>query len=128
RRDLAVAEEKLRQKPESGELQRIRSGLAKEVNSRELDYFRQRADRFPTDVNARFEMALRLLRSGQGDEAIRELQAIRNDPRYHGKVLFYLGLGFKQRKNWRLAQRNFEESLPHLDGAADAALRKEALY
>jgi tetratricopeptide (TPR) repeat protein len=128
RRDLAVAEEKLHQKPDSVDLQRIRAGLQKEVNARELDYFRQRADRFPTDVNARFEMALRLLRSGQADEAIRELQAIRTDPRFHGKVLFYLGLGFKQRKNWRLAQRNFEEALPNLDGAGDELLRKEALY
>ncbi len=128
RRDLAVAEEKLLDNPESAELQRIRAGLFKEINSRELDYYRQRADRFPTDVSARFEMAVRLLRSGQGDEAIRELQAIRNDPRFHGRVLFYLGLGFKQRSNWRLAQRNFEEALPHLDGASDTPLRKEALY
>jgi tetratricopeptide (TPR) repeat protein len=128
RRDLAVAEDKLRAQPDSEELQRIRGGLAREISSRELEYFRQRADRFPTDVNARFEMALRLLRVGQADEAIRELQAIRTDPRFHGRVLFYLGVGFKQRNNWRLAQRNFEEALPHLDGASDVALRKEALY
>lgn len=128
RRDLAIAEEKIRAQPTSPELQRIRAGLVKEINSRELEYFRQRADRFPTDVAARFEMGLRLQWAGQADEAIRELQAIRNDPRYHGKVLFYLGLCFKQRKNWRLAQRNFEEALPHLDGTSDAPLRKEALY
>jgi tetratricopeptide (TPR) repeat protein len=128
RRDLAVAEEKLRQKPESADLQRIRAGLVKEINARELDYYRQRADRFPTDVAARFEMGLRLLRIGQSDEAIRELQAIRNDPRYHAKVLYYLGISFKQRKNWRLAQRNLEEALPQLDSAGDAPLRKEALY
>lgn len=128
RRDLAVAEERLQEDPDSAELQRIRAGLVKEINARELDYYRQRADRFPTDAAARFEMALRLLRIGQADEAIRELQAIRTDPRYHGKAQFYLGLCFKQRKNWRLAQRNFEEALPHLDGAGDTALRKEALY
>jgi tetratricopeptide (TPR) repeat protein len=128
RRDLAVADDKLQKDPESVELQRIRAGLLKEINARELDYYRQRAERFPTDGAAHFEMALRLLRIGQADEAIRELQAIRTDPRYHGKVLFYLGLCFKQRKNWRLAQRNLEEALPHLDGASDIALRKEALY
>src|SRR5262249_28508602 len=91
-------------------------------------YFRQRSDRFPTDVNARYEMALRLLRAGLLDEAIRELQTIRSDPRYHGKVLFYLAFCFKQRNNWRLAQRNFEEALTHLAGASEEALRKEALY
>jgi tetratricopeptide (TPR) repeat protein len=128
RRDLTVADEKLKKKPESAELQRIRAGLVKEINARELEYYRQRADRFPTEATARFEMALRLLRAGQSDEAIRELQNIRNDPRYHGKVLFHLGLAFQQRKNWRLAQRNLEEALPHLDSSGDASLRKEALY
>jgi tetratricopeptide (TPR) repeat protein len=128
RRDLAIAEDKVHAQPTSAELQRIRAGLVKEINARELDYFRQRADRFPTDVAARFEMALRLQRAGQADEAIREFQTIRTDPRYHGKVLYHLGLCFSQRKNWRLAQRNFEEALPHLEGASDTALRKEALY
>jgi tetratricopeptide (TPR) repeat protein len=127
RLDLAIADEKLRAQP-TVELKQIRAGLVKEINTRELDYYRRRADRFPTDVAARFEMGLRLLRAGQADEAIRELQAIRNDPRYHGKALFYLGLGFKERSNWRLAQRNFEEALPHLDGVHDELLRKEALY
>ena len=48
-------------------------------------------------------------------------------PRFHGKALFYLGLCFQSRKNWRLAQRNFEEALQHL-GTADAYLRKETTY
>jgi tetratricopeptide (TPR) repeat protein len=128
RRDLAIAEDKLREDQDSTELQRIRAGLAKEVNARELEYYRQRADRFPTDTSSRFEMAIRLVRGGFSDEAIRELQAIRTDPRYHGRVLFHLGICFKQRKNWRLAQRNLEEALPHLDATGDAVMRKETLY
>jgi tetratricopeptide (TPR) repeat protein len=128
RRDLAIAEDKLRENPDSAELQRIRASLAKEINARELEYYRQRSDRFPTDTNARFEMAIRLVKGGFADEAIRELQAIRTDPRFHGRVLFHLGMCFKQRKNWRLAQRNLEEALPHLDSTGDAALRKETLY
>jgi tetratricopeptide (TPR) repeat protein len=127
RHDLAVAEDRLRKQPGNADLQRIRAGLAKEINTRELEYFRRRADRYPTDTLARFEMGTRLVRGGQIDEAIRELQGIRNDPRYHGKVLFYLATCFKARKNWRLAQRNFEEAIPHLK-EEDDALYKEALY
>jgi tetratricopeptide (TPR) repeat protein len=127
RRDLAVTEERLRKKPADADLQKIRAKLAKEINTRELELHRQRSDRYPTDTAARFEMGLRLLRAGQLDEAIKELQAVRTDPRHHGKALFYLGLCFKTRNNWRLAQRNFEEALQHL-GASDAFLRKEAMF
>jgi tetratricopeptide (TPR) repeat protein len=127
RRDLAVTEERLRKNPSDADLLQIRAKLAKEINTRELDLHRRRSDRYPTDTAARFEMGLRLLRAGQLDEAIKELQAIRNDPRHHGQANFYLGLCFKTRNNWRLAQLNFEEALKHL-GAGDSFLRKEAMY
>ncbi len=127
RRDLALTEEQLRQHPKKTDLQQARNRLQKEVNARELEFFRRRSDRYPTDTTARFEMGLRLLRMGQLDEAIRELQNVRNDPRHHGKALFYLGFCFQSRKNWRLAQRNFEEALKHL-GPDETLLRKEAMY
>jgi tetratricopeptide (TPR) repeat protein len=127
RRDLGVTEERLRQKPGDAELQQIRAKLSKEINTRELEYHRRRSDRFPTDMAARFEMGLRLLRGGQTDEAIKELQAVRTDPRHHGKALFYLGVCFKSRNNWRLAQRNFEEALKQL-ATGDGFLRKEAMF
>jgi tetratricopeptide (TPR) repeat protein len=127
RRDLGVTDERLRQKSGDAELQQIRARLAKEINTRELDYYRRRSDRFPTDTAARFEMGLRLLRGGQLDDAIKELQAVRTDPRHHGKALFHLGVCFKMRNNWRLAQRNFEEALKQL-GGGDGFLRKEAMF
>lgn len=127
RRDLAIAEAELRRDPEHAELQKVKQHLEREVNARELQYYRQRCDRFPTDTAAKFEMSLRLMRVGQVDEAIKELQGLRSDPRHQSKVLVYLGFCFRSRNNWRLAQRNFEEALQHL-GASDEALRKEVLY
>jgi tetratricopeptide (TPR) repeat protein len=127
RHDLAIAEERLRVSPDDEDLREIRAKLTKEITARELDFHRRRCDRFPTDTASRFEMGLRLLRVGQMDEAIKELQGVRTDPRHHGKAVFYLGICFKSRKNWRLAQRNFEEALQHLS-PADEALRKEAMY
>ena len=127
RRDLAIAEAELRRDPGHVELQNVKQHLEREVNARELQYYRQRCDRFPTDTTARFEMSLRLMRVGQVDEAIKELQGLRADPRHQSKVLVYLGFCFRSRNNWRLAQRNFEEALQHL-GPADEALRKEVLY
>lgn len=127
RRDLAVAEERQRTAPDDADLQHIRAKLVKEINSRELEMHRRRSDRHPSDTNARFELGLRLVRAGQLDEAIKELQTVRSDPRHHGKALFYLGMCFKARNNWRLAQRNFEEALQHLTGADDF-LRREAMF
>lgn len=127
RANLTITEEKLRVNPQDEELRRLRIRLRKEINSRELEIWRQKADRYPTEMAHRFELGVRLLRAGQNDEAIRELQAARADPRNHWRALLYLGYCFKNRNNWRLAKRNFEEALQQMPPAEDAA-RKEVLF
>lgn len=126
RKNLALAEAKLKEKPDNEKVKAIRAKLIREISARELEVVRQKSDRFPTDMSLRFEMGLRLMRVGQVDEAIKELQQARNDPRLHGAALTYLGYCFKERKNWRLAQRNFEEALQHVQG--DDQLRKEIMF
>jgi len=127
RQNLAVTEEKLRQSPDDQELLNIHTRLQQEINKRELNVFRQKAERYPTEMNHRFELGVRLFRGGQTDEAIKELQASRNDPRLHGRSLVFLGHCFKSRNNWRLAQRNFEEALQHVP-ANEVSLRKEIMF
>ncbi|MFL5241318.1 MAG: tetratricopeptide repeat protein [Gemmataceae bacterium] len=127
RRNLAMTESKLQSDPDNDELRKIRIRLLKEINARELDLFRQKAQRFPAELGHRFELGLRLLRANQIDEAIRELQAARSDPRHLWRSLLYLGYCFKSRNNWRLARRNFEECLHYLPMGEDAA-RKETLF
>jgi tetratricopeptide (TPR) repeat protein len=127
RRNLAVTEEKLRHSPKDADLHKIRTRLTKEINNRELNIYRLKAERYPTEMNHRFEMGVRLLKSGQVDEAIKELQTARNDPRHHARALLYLGYCFKSRNNWKLAQRNFEEALKSLP-AGDEALRKDIMF
>jgi len=75
----------------------------------------------------RLELGVRLLRAGQTDGAIVELQAARTDPRQRWRALLYLGYCFKNRNNWRLAQRNFEDALQTLPAGEDAS-RKELLF
>jgi tetratricopeptide (TPR) repeat protein len=127
RRNFAISEEKLKAAPDNAELRRLRSRLRKEINTRELDLHRQKAERYPTEMSHRYEVGVRLLRAGQIDEAIRELQAARVDPRYRWQALLSLGLCFKARNNWRLAERNFEEALKNLP-AGEMNHRKEILY
>ncbi len=127
RRNLAIVEEKLKAAPDNAELRRLRTRLRKEINTRELDMHRQKADRYPTEMSHRFEVGIRLLQLGQIDEAIQELQAARNDPRTRWQSLLALGQCFKARNNWRLAERNFEEALKNLP-PAEINPRKEILY
>lgn len=127
RRDLDVTNEKLKTRPQDEELKKVRSRLLKEINTRELDLYRQKSDRYPTEHSHRYELGVRLMRAGQVDEAIRELQIARSDPRNKWKALQYLGHCFKARHNWRLAQRNFEEALEGLP-AGEEAPRKEIMF
>jgi predicted Zn-dependent protease len=127
RSNLAVLERKLAAEPNNEDLRKMRVRILREINSRELSLYRQKAERYPTDMAHRLELGIRLLRSGQHDAAITELQAARSDPRQRWKALLYLGHGFKSRKNWRLAERNFEEALQALP-ANEEATRKDLLF
>jgi tetratricopeptide (TPR) repeat protein len=127
RRNLTLTEDKLKTDPNNEELRKIRVRLLKEINTRELDLYRQKSERYPTEMTHRFELGVRLLRAGQTDEAIRELQMTRADPRHHWRSLLYLGYCFKARNNWRLAQRNFEDALQNVP-PGEEAIKKELLF
>jgi tetratricopeptide (TPR) repeat protein len=127
RHNLAMVEEKLRAGPADEELRQTRARLLKEINTRELELYRQKADRFPADVASRLELGVRLLRAGQLDEAIEELQAIEADPQYHWRVCLYLGVCYNSRNNWPLAERHFEAALRILP-VEEVAARKELLF
>ena len=142
RKNLHLAEEKISQRGKAAasddaddddetesanDLFKIRTRLLSEINSRELELFRLRADRFPQDLSYRLELGYRLLRAGQIDESIAELQLVRKDQKHAGRASMYLGFCFKNRNNWRLAQRNFEEAL-NLLPETDELNRKEVLF
>jgi len=127
RRDLAVTEEKFRADPKNADLANLRAKTQKEINARELALYRAKSDRFPTDAAARYEMTVRLFKTGLFDEAIQEFQKIRSDPKHRIRVLIHLGFCFRARNNWRLAQRNFEEAMQNLT-AAEEPYRKELMF
>ncbi len=127
RQNLALTEQRYEAHPDDEELRTLRIRLRKEVNTRELELYRKKAERFPTEMGHRYEVGVRLLRGGMIDEAIQELQSARGDPRVRWQSLIQLGHCFKARNNWRLAQRNFEEALRLLP-VQEAARKKEVLF
>jgi tetratricopeptide (TPR) repeat protein len=127
RKNLALTDEQLKADPSDDELRKVRVRLLKEINTRELELLRLRSDRQPGDLGLHFDLGLRLLRAGQTEEAIGELQQARKEPKLLGKAAMYLGFCFKNRNNWRLAERNFREALKQLPPGEDAS-RKEVMF
>jgi tetratricopeptide (TPR) repeat protein len=140
RKNLEIVEAKLKAKrdqihqdevfdegPTEEELVKLRAKQVKEINAREIGIFRTRADRTPADLALRLELGTRLLKADLVDEAIAELQHARRDEKIKGMAAMYLGLCFRRRANWRLAQRNFEEALQFLP-SGDEIARKEVLF
>lgn len=109
------------------ELAALRAKLVKEINAREIDVYRVKAERFPNDLTHRIELGTRLMKADRVDEAIAELQVARRDERLKWRAALLLGLCFKKRNNWRLAQRNFEEGLTAVP-EGEEAVRKELLF
>ncbi len=127
RRVLARTEEQLRGQPDDAALRQAHGELLSQINARELDCCRLRADHDPLDRGNRYELGVRLLRAGQVDEAISEFQEARGDGRLRWKALLQLGHCFKARNNLTLALRNWEEALRNLPGGEEGS-RKELLF
>ncbi len=113
--------------PTEKDLQQLRAGFLKEILSREIEIFRVKADRFPTEPQHRLELGTRLLKADLVDQAIAELQVARRDEKLKWKAKMLLGLCFKRKKNWRLAQTNFEEALADVPPTEEGG-KKELLY
>jgi tetratricopeptide (TPR) repeat protein len=121
--DLEADEEPLSE----DELKKRRSKIIKEINSREIEIFRMKADRFPNEVQHRLELGIRLMKADLTEEAIAELQQAKRDEKLKWKSGLYLGICFQKRNNWRLAQRNFEEALAAIPPTEEGG-KKELLY
>jgi tetratricopeptide (TPR) repeat protein len=109
------------------ELTSLRAKLLKEINAREIDVYRVKADRFPNELSHRVELGTRLFKADRLDEAITELQLARRDERLKWRAALVLGMCFKKRNNWRLAQRNFEEGLAAVP-PEEEGVKKELLF
>ena len=98
-----------------------------ELNHRELDVFRKRVERYPTNTHWKFELGLRLKLSGNFNEAIKMFQDARNDPKHRGIVLLDLGECFQQIKQYRLAKQHYAEAVEAMP-EKEVETRKKALY
>ncbi len=101
--------------------------LRRELNKLELDVFRKRVDRYPTNTNWKYELGIRLKLAGNFNEAIKMLQDARQDPKRRGTVMLELGECFQQIKQYNLAMQHYKKAIEDIP-ERDEEQRKKALY
>ncbi len=85
--------------PEDEKAKSRLSELSARLNSAELEHYRLCVENYPTDLRARYEYGVRLLRDGRYDEAIPFFQEAQRDPRRKISAMDKIGLSFFM-KGW----------------------------
>ena len=103
-----------------------REGFETERDQFLLQNCRERADRYPTMPEIRFELGERLYHAGEVNAAIQAFQRSQNSPKYKLESLNFLGQCFMQRGLHDMALSQFEKALSE-KGVFDEQ-KKELVY
>jgi tetratricopeptide (TPR) repeat protein len=100
--------------------------IENELREFEVTDYRRRVEIRAGDASLRLDLAKRLMRVEQIDEALAELQRCQNEPRVRQEALFLLGQCFQKKGILDLAKAEFEKALEGISGVNERA--KEILY
>ncbi len=92
----------------------------------QLEACRKRAEKYPTDLQIRFELGQLYLEAGKVSEAIQEFQKAINNPHRRIQSMGYLAQCFAKRGMNDMAAKRLQEALKEKVGFDDE--RKELLY
>jgi hypothetical protein len=126
--DIAIRqlERGVRQARESGDKEAVRAARLK-LLEKELEAYRERCEKYPTDLRSRLVYAEKLYRAGRIDEAIPELQQARGDPKNRVRCGLILGRCFFDKGYHAQASDTLREALDAHE-VRDDELGKELLY
>ena len=102
------------------------ANIQAEKQAYQLAECQKRAERFPTDLQIRFELGQLYFQAGKTSEAIQEFQKSRNNPNRKIQSLNFLGQCFARRNMNELALRTFEDAIKEKPGFDDE--KKELIY
>jgi tetratricopeptide (TPR) repeat protein len=85
--------------------------LQAEREAYQLAECQKRAERFPTDLQIRFELGQLYFKAGKMGEAIQEFQKAKGNPHRHITAMNYLAQCFAKRRMFELATRTLQEAL-----------------
>lgn len=122
RRERSAVECDLKKRPDDEELKEQLAAHDRRLIEIETRVYRDRLVHYPTDLKLKFELAIRLFRAGQYDEAIPLLQQARSDGRVRTHARLFLGRCFFQK-------HFYEQAVDVLRQAAEEApSRTDPLY
>ena len=94
RRKIRGAKAALETKPGDGKVKSQLSELTSQLNSTELEHYGLCVENYPTDLQAKYEYGIRLVRNKQYDDAIPLFQEAQKDPRHKISSMDKIGLCF----------------------------------
>jgi tetratricopeptide (TPR) repeat protein len=129
----------IREKWEDAEVRHLRQKISriadpeerkrqeKRLFAKELEICKNRCERYPNNPLFRYDLGYHYMLLKQYNEAIRELQQAKNDPRRKGPCLLALGQCFQQIKQYRLAMDHYQMAIEEIPDR-DAQNKKKALH
>ncbi|HUT10355.1 MAG TPA: hypothetical protein VMY42_07660 [Thermoguttaceae bacterium] len=101
--------------------------LRKDLIEKELDVYKGRCERMPNSLALKYQLGYRYQLAGQANEAIKQYQHARNDPRHKGDCMLRLGECFQKIKQNRLAMTHYEMAIAEIADREEES-KKRALY
>jgi tetratricopeptide (TPR) repeat protein len=92
----------------------------------ELEIFRERVVRYPTDLRMKFDLGRALFKMGEYDEAIPALQTAQDDPRSRVRCQLLIGRSFFEKGNLAQAVEVLRDAIDHYELTDERS--KELLY
>ena len=100
--------------------------LKKEKALFQLEEIRKRAERYPTDLQIKFELGQLYFLAGKYNEAMAEFQKAQNNPQRRLQAMAYLGQCFAAKGMNDMAARRIQEALKEKPGFDDE--KKDLIY
>ena len=126
-RNQVLAAERRAASEKTDEARELAKAMKAELNRLELDIYRSRVDRNPTNLGLKYEFGLRLKLEGKYQDAIQQLQLARGDTKRKAVVHQELGECFQKLKKYPLALNNFEAAV-EATSEREVDAKKVALY
>ena len=126
RTQLATAERRAKEN-KTDEAKDLAKRIKNELNQLELEFYRDRSERYPQQLGLKYELGVRLKRAGNFSEAINFLQSARGDTKRRAIAHLELGECFQQIKQYKLSMDCYETAIQEIP-ERELEHRKLALY